>query len=69
VIFRIGFDNELIAEKKELQPAFVKGAIAAHEGRPNENPYKKQSCRRAYDIAYAGVKEGKVIVEEGSSHG
>ncbi|MBA7680815.1 hypothetical protein ES703_89136 [subsurface metagenome] len=28
--FRIGTNNEMIAEREDLQPAFVKGALAAH---------------------------------------
>lgn len=67
--FRIGMNRDLQAERKELQPAFVKGALAAHEGRPNQNPYKKKSWYQAYEIGYLGVKQGRVTVEEESSHG
>lgn len=57
--------RELVAEKEELQPAFVKGALSAHEGRTEENPYNRKYFREAYDLGYQGVKDGKItIVEE-----
>lgn len=62
--FRIGADNELIAKKEHLQPPFAKGAIAAHLNEPEENPYKRQSYRKAWDLGYQGVKQGKVVVED-----
>jgi len=61
--FRIGFENELIAERKDLQPAFVKGALAAHDNKPEGNPYQRRHFRKAWDLGYQGVKQGKVIVE------
>lgn len=62
--FHMGTNNELIAERKDLQPAFFKGALAAHEGREENNPYQRKSFREAWDTGYHGVKQGKVIVEE-----
>ena len=62
--FRIGINNELIADKKDLQPAFAKGALAAHEGKPEENPYQRRNFRNAWELGYQGVKQGKVIVED-----
>ncbi len=56
-------DGEMVAEQEEMQPAFVKGAVAAHEGRTEENPYRRNSFREAWDIGYQGVKQGKVIVK------
>ncbi len=50
--FRIGFENELIAEREDLQPAFVKGALAADQGDPDENPYRRRHFRSAWDIGY-----------------
>ncbi len=60
--FRVGFENELISERKDLQPAFVKGALAADRGEPNENPYQRRSFRKAWNLGYHGVKQGKVTV-------
>lgn len=57
-------DGVMMAEKAELQPAFVKGAIAAHEGRAEENPYSRYSFKQAWGLGYLGVKQGKVTVEE-----
>jgi len=62
--FHIGTNNKLIAEKKDLQPAFVKGALAAHEGKPEENPYESRYFRNAWELGYQGVKQGKVVVED-----
>ncbi len=62
--FRIGTNGELIAEWKELQPSFVKGALAAHEGKSANNPYIIKSYRDSWDKGYYGVKQGKVVVEE-----
>lgn len=62
--FRIGTNHDLIAERKDLQPAFVKGALAAHEGKPEENPYHHRHFRHAWELGYQGVKQGKVIVDE-----
>jgi len=62
--FRIGTNNELIAEREDLQPAFVKGVLAAHLNKPEENPYQRQSFRNAWELGYQGVKQGKVVVEE-----
>jgi len=64
--FRIGTDKELIAEREDLQPAFVKGALAAHEGKPEENPYQRQYFRNTWELGYQGVKQGTVIVEDDS---
>lgn len=63
--FRIGIDNELIAEREDLQPAFVKGALAAHFDKPEENPYQRRHFRNAWQLGYQGVKQGKVTIEEG----
>ena len=54
----------MIAERKDLQPAFVKGALAAHEGKPEENPYQRRHFRNAWEIGYMGVEQGKVVVED-----
>lgn len=64
--FRIkaGGCHEVIAKRGELQPPFVKGALAAHAGKPEENPYRRQNYRRAWDLAYRGVKDGTVTVEK-----
>ena len=62
--FHIGINKELIAEREDLQPAFVKGALAAHRNEPEENPYQRQDYRKAWKFGYLGVKQGKVIVED-----
>ncbi len=62
--FHIGTNNELIATREELQPAFVKGALAAHLNEPEENPYQRQQFRKAWELGYQGVKQGKVIIED-----
>jgi len=62
--FRIGTNNELIAERKDMQPAFAKGALAAHRGEPEENPYQRRYFRNAWELGYQGVKQGKVVVED-----
>ncbi len=62
--FRIGTNNDLIAERDELQPAFVKGALAAHLNKPEENPYQRRHFRNAWELGYQGVKSGKVTVEK-----
>ena len=62
--FRIGTNNELIAERADLQPAFAKGALAAYEGKPAENPYQRRYLRNAWELGYQGVKQGKVVVED-----
>ena len=61
--FRIGQYHELLAESKELQPAFYKGAMAAHNGQEENNPYQRKSYRDAWELGYHGVKNGAVIVE------
>jgi len=61
--FRIGINKELIAEREELQPAFVKGALAAHLNEPEENPYQRRYFHNAWELGYQGVKQGKVVVE------
>ena len=63
--FRIGINNDMIAERKDMQPAFVKGAMAAYEGKPEENPYQRKHFRNAWELGYQGVKQGKVVVEDG----
>jgi len=63
--FRIGTNNEMIAERRDMQPAFVKGALTAHEGKPEENPYQRKHFRNAWELGYQGVKQGKVVVEDG----
>jgi len=55
----------MIAERRDMQPAFVKGAMAAHRNEPEENPYHRRHYRKAWDIGYQGVKQGKVVVEDG----
>jgi len=67
VKFTIRADETLIADEKELQPAFVKGAVAAHENQAEDNPYESKSYREAWDLGYKGVKEGKVTIEEETS--
>jgi len=62
--FHIGTDNELIAERADLQPAFVKGAVAAHLDKPEENPYQRGAYRNAWELGYQGVKQGKVVIED-----
>ncbi|GAH79973.1 unnamed protein product [marine sediment metagenome] len=62
--FRIGANNELIAEREDLQPAFVKGVLAAHLNKPEENPYQQRHFRNAWELGYQGVKQGKVVVED-----
>lgn len=62
--FRIGIDQKILAEKGELQPAFARGAIDAHQGKDNTNPYRKKSCQEAYDDGYNGVKRGEITIEE-----
>ena len=62
--FRIGTDNKLIAEREDLQPAFAKGALAAHLNKPEENPYQRRNFRNAWELGYQGVKQGKVVVED-----
>ena len=62
--FRIGINHELVAEREELQPAFVKGVMAAHLDEPEENPYQRRNFRNAWELGYQGVKQGKVIVED-----
>ena len=62
--FRIGTNNELIAEREDLQPAFVKGALAAHLNEPGGNPYQRRQFRNAWKLGYQGVKQGKVVVED-----
>lgn len=62
--FRIGIKQNIVAEKGELQPAFARGAIEAHEGKEYKNPYTKESNREAFDNGYYGVKRGEVTIEE-----
>ena len=62
--FRLGENNDLLAERKELQPAFVRGALDANLGKPEENPYQRQNFRKAWDLGYQGVKQGKVVIED-----
>ena len=62
--FTIQGDRSMVADQKELQPAFVKGALAAHAGGPGENPYRRPSFREAWNLGYQGVKQGKVTVED-----
>jgi len=64
VKFHIGTNNELIADRTDLQPAFVKGVMTAYLDKPEGNPYQRQSFRKAWDLGYQGVKQGKVVVEE-----
>jgi len=47
-----------------LQPAFVKGALDAHQGLEVPNPYRRKAYREAWYIGYQGVKQGKVVVED-----
>lgn len=54
--------GHLEADEKELQPAFVKGAVAAQEGKGEDNPYGQKAFREAWDLGYQGVKEGKVVI-------
>ncbi len=58
-----GRRGSMVAEKEELQPAFVKGAMTAHEGREKENPYTRESFQEAYELGYYGVKRGSIIVD------
>ena len=60
--FRLGTNNELIAEREDLRPAFVKGALAAYEGKPEENPYQHRYFRNTWELGYQGGKQGKVVV-------
>ncbi len=62
--FRMGPNNELIAEREDLQPAFVKGALSAHLNETEENPYQRRYFRNAWELGYQGVKQGKVVVED-----
>ncbi|MBA7711847.1 hypothetical protein ES703_120814 [subsurface metagenome] len=62
--FRIGTNNEMIAEREDLQPAFAKGALAAYRNEPEENPYQRRHYRNAWELGYQGVKQGKVVVED-----
>jgi len=62
--FRMETNIKLIAQRADLQPAFFKGAMAAHEGREENNPYQRQAFRDAWDTGYHGVKQGTVIVDE-----
>ena len=62
--FRVGRNHELLAEQKDLQPAFVKGALTAYRGDPEENPYQRRSFRNAWETGYQGVKQGKVVIED-----
>ena len=62
--FHIGTNNELVADRADLQPAFVKGALTAHLDKPEGNPYQRQSFRNAFALGYQGVKQGKVVIEE-----
>jgi len=64
VKFHIGTNNEMLAEQKDLQPAFVKGAMAAYHNEPEGNPYQREGFRNAWELGYQGVKQGKVVVEE-----
>jgi len=63
--FIIGTNHEMIAERNDLQPAFAKGALAAHRNEPEENPYQCRRYQNAWDPGYQGVKQGKVIIQEG----
>ena len=62
--FRLGIKHVLIAERKDLQPAFVRGALAAHEGQEDNNPYQRKAFHNAWNTGYHGVKSGTVVVEE-----
>ena len=62
--FRIGTNKELIAERGDLQPAFVKGAMAAYRNEPEENPYQRRHFRDAWELGYQGVKQGTVVIED-----
>jgi len=62
--FRIGTNNEMIAEREDLQPAFVKGAMAAYRNEPEENPYQRRHFRDAWELGYQGVKQGTVVIED-----
>ena len=62
--FRIGTNNEMIAERGDLQPAFVKGAMAAYRNEPEENPYQRRHFRDAWELGYQGVKQGTVVIED-----
>lgn len=64
--FRLSANQELLAEKHELQPAFVKGALAAHGGETEDNPYIRESFREAWKLGYQGVMQGKVTVVDES---
>jgi len=61
---KAGGCHEVIAKRGELQPPFVKGALAAHAGKPEENPYRRRYYRQAWELGYRGVKEGTVTVEK-----
>ena len=60
--FLIGEKNELVAEQNSWQPAFVKGAMAAYRHEPEENPYRRAAFRKAWELGYQGIKQGKIII-------
>jgi len=51
-------------EKRDLQPAFFRGAMDAHQGREKHNTYKMKCHRIAYLKGYLRVRNGSIVVEE-----